>query len=447
MTWNSKVIWTEGMFLRPIHFQQQERHFQSLLESRCGGIQCYAWGLIQLEIDQGLLALGKFAVTSCQGVFPDGTPFSMPDHHPLPMPLDISSDIKNQIIYLTLPVNRMTAKELNWGEQSDELSRYQLQEIEVKDIHSPSGQETATIQSGALWTRLRLAALNQDAFVTIAIAKIIHKTGQLVVLDDQFIPTGLQVGASNQLTDFVKEIEGKLHHQGLEVAQHLGAPGAGGVAEIEDFLLLQIVNRYEPLFTHFASLKQLHPEQLFRILIQMVGELATMTQTGYRPKNLPIYHHENLTNSFVPVMIALREALAWRPERRAVAIPLEERPHQIRLAIIHDGELLQSAEFILAAHAQIPTDKLRSQLPRHLTIAPVEKLKNLVMSAVPGIRLSALSVAPRQIPFHKGMTYFVLDKNHVLWQELEKSGTIAMHFSSADEYPRLELEFWAIRGE
>ena len=41
------------------------------------------------------------------------------------------------------------------------------------------------------------------------------------------------------------------------------------------------------------------------------------------------------------------------------------------------------------------------------------------------------------------MTYFSLDKNHALWQELEKSGSIGMHFSG--EYPGLELEFWAIR--
>jgi type VI secretion system protein ImpJ len=66
------------------------------------------------------------------------------------------------------------------------------------------------------------------------------------------------------------------------------------------------------------------------------------------------------------------------------------------------------------------------------------------MSQVTGIKLNALAVAPRQIPFHKGMTYFELDKNHSLWNDLEKSGTIAMHFSG--DYPGLELEFWAVRG-
>jgi type VI secretion system protein ImpJ len=445
MSRNNKVIWTEGMFLRPSHFQQQERHFQSWIESRCGGLQCYAWGVTQLEIDQQLLALGKFAITSCQGVFPDGTPFSIPEHHPAPIPLDIPDESKNQIVYLSLPVRRAAGKEIAWGENSDELSRYRMQEVDVKDMHSQSNQESAIIQSGELWTRFRLSGQNQDAFVTIPIARIIErKADKLVILDNQFIPTSLHASAASQLNNYIQEIEGILHHRGEALAQRVGSPGAGGAAEIVDFMLLQIVNRYEPLFTHFTSLKQLHPERLFSVMIQIAGELATMTQTTHRPKSFPVYTHEDLTNCFTPVVIALREALSWVSETRAIPIPLQEHPRQIRTAIIHDRQLLQSAEFVLAANAQVPTDILRSHLPRQTTIATVEKLRDLVMSQVPGIKLNALAVAPRQIPFHKGMTYFVLDKNNTLWQELEKSGTIAMHFSG--EYPGLELEFWAIRG-
>lgn len=267
---------------------------------------------------------------------------------------------------------------------------------------------------------------------------------KLVLLDKHFIPTCLHSSASVQLTDYIKEIEGILHHRGEALAQRLSSPGTGGVAEIVDFLLLQIINRYEPLFRHFTSLRQLHPERLFSVLIQMAGELATMSQFDHRPKTFPIYIHEDLTSSFPPIIIALRDALGWVSESRAVPIPLEEHPHQIRTAIIHDRQLLDSAVFILAVNAQIPIDKLRSHFPRQITIATVEKLRDHVMSQVSGIRINTLAVAPRQIPFHKGMTYFELDKNHTLWKELEASGTIAMHFSG--EYPGLELEFWAIRG-
>jgi type VI secretion system protein ImpJ len=445
MSWNNKVIWTEGMFLRPAHFQQQERHLYYWIESRCGGLQCYPWGFSHLEIDRQLLTLGKFAVTSCQGIFPDGTPFSIPDHDPPPLPLDIASETKNQTVYLSLPVRRLTGKEVAWEPDVNELGRYRMREIEIKDVQSQTGQDSATLQSGEICTRFMLADQNKEAFVTIPIARINErKTDKEVVLNGQFIPTCLHVGAASQLNAYIQEIEGILQHRGAALAQRLGSPGAGGASEIVDFLLLQIVNRYQPVFAHFASAGQHHPERLYRTLLEMAGELATITKPDHRPDPFPVYRHDDLTECFPPVVAALREALSWVSESRAIPIPLEEHPHQIRTAIIHDPQLLQSAEFVLAIKAQLATDKLLSLVPRQTTIATVEKLRDFVMAQVPGIRLSALAVAPRQLPYHKGMSYFGLDKNNPLWQELEKSGTIAMHFSG--EYPGLELEFWAIRG-
>lgn len=445
MSWHNKVIWTEGMFLRPVHFQQQERHFQHWVEARCGGLQSYAWGVTHLEIDQQLLTLGKFAVTSCRGVFPDGTPFSIPDHDPAPVPLDAAADTKNQTVFLALPVSRITGKEVFWGNGDDELSRYRMREIEIKDMQSPSGQDNATLQSGEIWSRFLLTDQSRDAFVTIPIARINElKSDKQVVLDSQFIPTCLHAGAAAPLSAYIREIEGILQHRGTALAQRLGSPGTGGAAEIVDFLLLQIVNRYQPLLAHLASVRELHPESLYSVMLQMAGELATMTRPERRPEVFPVYSHEDLTACFPPVAIALREALSWVSESRAIPISLEEHPHQIRTAIIPDRQLLQSAEFVLAVNAQIPTDKLITLLPRQTTITTVDKLRDFVMAQVPGIKLNALAVAPRQLPYHKGMTYFGLDKNNALWQELEKSGTVAFHFSG--EYPGLELEFWAIRG-
>ena len=445
MTWNNKVIWTEGMFLQPLHFQQQDRNVQNWVESRCLGLQSFSWGVTHLEIDQQLLTLGKFAITECRGVFPDGTPFSIPDQHPVPSPFEVTLKIKNEIIYLALPVLRSAGKEISWDTDFDEISRYRLQEIEVKDIHSQSEQSHAVIQSGELWTRLRPASQNQGGFVTIPIARVVEqKKDKLVILDKQFIPSCLYSSASEQLYSTIQEISGNLHHRGEALAKRLGSHGAGGVAEITDFLLLQIVNRYQPLFNHFTIVKQVHPERLFSIMIQMAGELATMTQEGHRPVVFPDYQHDNLQLCFEPVVIALRDSLSWVSESRAIPIPLEEHPHQIRTAAVHDRELLHSAEFVLAVGAQMDADTLRSHIPRKTIISTVEKLRDLVMSQVPGIKLIAMPVAPRQIPFHKGMVYFELDKSHALWKELQESGTIAMHFSG--DYPELELEFWAIRG-
>ena len=83
MSENNRIVWSEGLFLRPQHFQQQERHLESWIEGRAGALRPYAWGFTELEIERDLLAIGKLGLRRARGVFPDGTPFAMPDNEPL----------------------------------------------------------------------------------------------------------------------------------------------------------------------------------------------------------------------------------------------------------------------------------------------------------------------------------------------------------------------------
>jgi type VI secretion system protein ImpJ len=89
MSWNNKVIWSEGLFLRPQHFQQQDRFLEQFVEQRAGRLRSYAWGFTELKLDSDLLGIGKVAIASARGVFADGTPFNIPESDDPPPPLDI----------------------------------------------------------------------------------------------------------------------------------------------------------------------------------------------------------------------------------------------------------------------------------------------------------------------------------------------------------------------
>ena len=68
----------------------------------------------------------------------------------------------------------------------------------------------------------------------------------------------------------------------------------------------------------------------------------------------------------------------------------------------------------------------------------------LAHAALPGIAIRALPVAPRQIPYYAGTSYFELDRSSPYWAALARSGGVAIHITG--EVPGLELECWAIRS-
>ncbi|MOA63427.1 hypothetical protein D3C78_1891490 [compost metagenome] len=63
---------------------------------------------------------------------------------------------------------------------------------------------------------------------------------------------------------------------------------------------------------------------------------------------------------------------------------------------------------------------------------------------LPGIGVRMLPVAPRQVPYNAGYLYFEIEKGGDMWQQLEKTGVLALHL--AGDFPGLEIELWAVRG-
>src|SRR5438067_10637852 len=134
MAREDKVIWSEGMFLQPQHFQQHDRYVENLLESRVGPAAPHGWGFSRLALDESALTLGRLALSSAAGIFPDGTPFDFPATHAGPLPLEVPPAARDQLILLTVPLRRAHAREaqLAPGEESG-LERYAVAESEVAD--------------------------------------------------------------------------------------------------------------------------------------------------------------------------------------------------------------------------------------------------------------------------------------------------------------------------
>ena len=443
MSLDSKVVWSEGMFLNPQHFQQQERYFERYIEGKCSAFGAYGWGLHHFEVDQQLLNLGKISVTRARGVFPDGSPFNFPDIDVAPPVLEVPENTHNAIVYLAIPVKRAGAVDVLTEENTQGLARYYSKEQTVRDVTSETG-DNITLNVGKLRFRLLLETDDLSGYACIGILRISEsREDKNVLLDDQYIPTVLDCNATAKLSGFITELAGLLHHRGESIAGRLADSKRGGTAEIADYMMLQLINRLEPMTNHLAGINGLHPLTLYAESLQMVGELSTFATKNKRPPGFETYLHDNLQKTFVPLITALRQCLSTVLEQTAVSLNLVEKKYGIRVAEITDRSLLTTASFVLAARANVPENALRLHLPAQIKIAPVERIRQLVNAAMPGIALKPLPVAPRQIPYHSGFTYFELEKQSDFWKELQHSGGFALHIGG--DFPGLELEFWAIR--
>lgn len=443
MSGSHRVIWSQGMFLQPHHFQHEARYFEQLLDTRVRASQVHAWGFKELVIDETQLALGRLALSRASGVLPDGTPFSMADSDPLPAPYEVAADLQSEIVYLAAPIGRSGVTETDFGDgAADVISRYKVQDLDLRD-HTNASDDPEPIQTGAVNFRFLRKRDLTDAYSALGVARVSERRndGQ-VVLERAYIAPQTRIEASGQLSATATLLHGLVQQRARTLASQMGQLGRE-VSEIADFMMLLVLNRAEPQLRQFAGAPSVHPWPLYMACVQLAGELATFSSTQRHPREYPIYKHDELHAVFAPVLQDLRELLSAVIERHAIQIELIERSHGVRTATVNDAELLRTAGFVLAVRSQLPADQVRSRFPAQSKLGPVERLRDLVNQQLPGVTMRSLAVAPRQLPFHTGSHYFELDRQGELWKQLERTGNLALHVGG--DFPGLELELWAVR--
>jgi type VI secretion system protein ImpJ len=440
MSWTNRVVWQEGMFLRTQHFQQQDRWTEQLVRGRVQAIRPHPWGLVDYALDRDLLGTGRFALASAAGVFEDGTPFALPGEADHPPPLELPDSARNVLIYLALPIRQAGAVEVA---DSATEGRYGAKPFEAYDTHSASPQP-AELQVGRLRMRYLVETDERTGYLCIGLARVTEVTAdRRIILDERWMPPALVCSAVPPLTGLIAELSGMLNQRGEALAARMTAPGQAGVAQVQDFLLLQSINGWQNVLAHWADAANVHPEALYTVLVQIAGELATFLETR-RPTAYPAYRHDDLQRSFAPVVADLRRALATVLEANAIPIPLREARHGVRVGPITDRSILRASNFVLTVQADVQAEQLRRLFPSQVKIGAVEHIRELVNVALPGIAVRPLPVAPRQLPFYAGATYFELDRASPHWQQMQNSGGFAIHVSG--DFPNLRLELWAIRG-
>lgn len=205
------------------------------------------------------------------------------------------------------------------------LARFSVEERKVPDSNSGSNN-SVLLQTGQLRLNLMRRRDVTDAYTTLDVAMVTERRADhQLLLQKDIIPPMLHAGSNPALSGYVTELYGLLNQRGEALASRVAQPGIGGVAQIADFLLLQTVNRYQPLFTHFSTHPLLHPEHLSSACLCLAGDLATFTVNRRRPLAYPEYEHDALARCFIPLIADLRRSLSMVLEQSAISIPLQDR--------------------------------------------------------------------------------------------------------------------------
>lgn len=437
------VIWSKGTFLTPQHLQTRDRYVESCVQFRLEGLNFRPWGFLELVINQEALGEGNFALAKASGLLADGLPFDIPesDAAPAPKPLALffEADQTSLDVYLAIPETKPHGLNVSIAQKNADV-RYLSEIVNLRDENS--GLAEKPVQIARKNFRFLVEGESREGFSSLQVARIQRTSAGTFRLDPQFVPSLLDVSASDYLMGITRRLVEILAAKSSILAGGRRQRSAGladfSQADIAGFWLLYTVNAHFPALRHIHDVRHGHPDVLFRLLTSLAGALTTFS-LKIQPRDLPLYDHENLGACFTDLDEKLRELLETVVPSNFVSLPLKFVKTSIYATNIEDDRYLTGTKFFLAVSSPMDQGDLIKKAPQLIKVCSQGQIEQLVRQALPGMQLTHALRPPASIPVKLNYQYFSLNQSGVAWETVTKGRSLAAFVPSDIPEPQLEL--------
>ena len=449
MIHSPKLLWGEGLFLRPQHFQRQDAYHEWRLAQTARMLHPYAWGVRHLKLDADALQASVLRVLELQVVFPDGELYSAPGEDELPPPVSLESlpsASTETVFHLAIaPLRSVGSNFATEQENADSGVRYFQRNEEAPDWYTDAVEaEVAVLRKCA-----RLVADHEprDHLVSLPALRLRRTSTGGFEVDGRFMPPCVTLQSSpalnlmlRRLLDVLQAKVDALYGFHREPSKNIIEFRSGDVAS---FWLLHTASSSFASLSHLLRHPGLHPERLFQNLLELAGALMTFSK-GYTLADLPTYEHANPGPAFARLDHIIRELLETVISTRYFSIALSETKPSFHLGRLDSEQLTPSTNLYLGVGAAMPPAELVESVPMRFKLGAPDDVDKLVLSAMPGVRLVHAPQVPAAIPVRPGSYYFTLEPRGALYERMLQAQAISIYVPRG--WSELKLELIAVNS-
>ena len=444
MSFLSRVVWSEGMYIGPHHFQAQSRYFEDSTQFVAASLRRDSYGFLGCEVDAEALRNGTLALLHARGIFPDGLLFKMPEADALPDARQITDifppDRDKLTVYLSISPRKPNGVNCALTETTASGVRYTAETNTV--IDEVNGLDAKPLRLGRKNIALVLEnELNPQA-ISLPVARIMRSGSGRFIFDASFIPPLLDVSASVRLMTLLQRLIEILEDKSdLLVRNRAGGAAKTGYStgEIAGFWFLHAVNSGLAPLRHIYFSTHGHPEELYMELARLAGALCTFT-IEIHPRSIPAYDHAQPDKCFEDLDQLLRKLLETALPTNCIAIPLTPAGDYLHYGTVVDPRCLGRSTWVFAIRSTLGVAESMRKTPELVKICSEEFVKKLVARALPGLTLTHVQMPPRAISASAETQYFLVTKQGPCWDHIVATRRVGAYVPGEfGDNPAIEL--------
>jgi type VI secretion system protein ImpJ len=437
----SKVLWGEGLLLRPQHFQRQDQYHEHRLYKSIRAVNPYAWGVEELQIERDALASNVLRVLSLALRFQDGEWVDAPGADELPDTVDLSQLTQQTVTYYAaLPGLKPFSGNFARPGQATKTVRFVQANQETPDLYTQAAP--ASVSYLRKTVRLVPEFEPRDAYLSFPLLRLRRAPSGAFELDTTFVPPSLSVGAAPSLFQQVRRLLDALQAKVSSLYGHHREPSRNVIefrsGDMSSFWLLHTASAACASLSHYLHHPDLHPERLHEHLLGTAGALMTFSRS-WTLADLPTYQHADPGPGFDKMFQIIRELLDTVISSKYFAITLNEVRPSYHHGMLDSGKIDDKTTFYIAVSADIPTLELVDAVPLRFKVGAPDDVEKCVLSALPGVRLQYAPQLPAAVPVRPDTCYFILDAKGQMYERMLQAQSMAIYVPSGMKGLKLEL--------
>ncbi len=294
--------------------------------------------------------------------------------------------------------------------------------------------------------RIVFGTERRERMVTIPVAQLVRQADGRAVVRDTFVPPVLDIAAAPFVTSGLRRVLGAMVARQRELAagrkQRSSASIEFHYTDARRFWLLHTLSGAIPALSHFLDAEPVHPEEVYLALASLVGQLATFSvETDL--SIIPRFDYGRLGDVFEPLFARTLSLVSVDSAPVYTEIPLQRRSDGMFVGKLPEARLANQ-EFFIAVKGSLPEATVRERIPQLLKVADWKHIVEVVKQARHGVRAEVDWNPSSSLPLKPGVCFFRLRREGAFWEEIAKSGTLALYLPSDADWKDAWLGAYAV---
>ncbi len=446
-----EVHWSEGMFMRPHHFQAAFRQIETMRGATLAAINPFGWGFISLDLATDAIENHLLEIRTCELVLRDGTLVKVPENCSID-PRDFKDAFEKSSgpmpVFFGVPeVQTVRGNVQRPGEMLDgRAPRYSIDLTERYDENTGENPQSIEIR------RYRGAVFFGDEDTTgyevVRLGKI-ERTAAGPSLARNEVPPLLRIQAWTPLCSAVdqlwNDIRARCEQLGGDAAERALTFATGSPGDMEQLVKLGALNELTVRFGALSATPETHPYELYLLLVESIGRV-TLWDDMRRPRELPGYSQAEAGPVFEELFRYLRALVNGMLPKDYIERPFEQKSDGYAIELDYEW-FTPNHEMYLGIRSQHQVEDIVALFRTiNFKLASPRDALEVYRRRLPGLEFKTAGTVPN-LPKSADQHYFRISRTPPYWEhcETERGIFIALPPNDMPKLSELKLSLFVVK--